>query len=116
MASWFQVTITEARVLGGVFHRLCRDFQRAFIDAGAPAEMALFVRTILMSDERIVYFSPGSVGYVSDLIRAHGGHPAEAPDERHVTLLFGVPDADTMLATLSSDRSAHSTLPRATTR
>lgn len=102
--SWYCVEITEACVLGGDYHRLCRQFQRAFIQAGAPADMALFAQTAPEGDTRKVYFSPASIGFVRPEIESYGGFPCECPEERMVTLVFGVLDAKArLLAPLGGD-------------
>lgn len=97
MKSWFKVTITESLVLGGLFHRLCREFQRAFMSAGAPADMALFAQTYVLGDSRDIYFSPGSLPYVAELIRVYDGHPCREPELGQVTMVYGVPGADAHL-------------------
>lgn len=97
MKSWFKVTITESCILGGLFHRLCREYQRAFIAAGAPADMALFAQTYVLGDSREIYFSPGSMPYVAELVNIHGGRPCAEPDLSQVTMVYGVPGADVSL-------------------
>lgn len=92
--SWFKVTITESCILGGTFHRLCREFQRAFIAAGAPADMALLAQTFVLGNTRDIFFSPGSVSYVADLIRVFDGRPCTGPDMMDVTMVYGVPGSD----------------------
>lgn len=94
---WYVVEITEACVLDGEYHRLCRQFQRAFIAAGAPPDMALFAQTLLFNDIRKVYFSPGSIRYVQALIEEYGGTACETPQPAGITLVFGVPDAGSRL-------------------
>lgn len=90
---WFSVDITGECVQDGDYHRLCRQFQQAFIAAGAPPEMALFAQMTLHNDVRRIYFSPGSVQYVKSLIDAFGGKPCDGPGNDNVALMFGVPDA-----------------------
>lgn len=94
MQSWFKVSITESCVLGGHFHRLCRQFQRAFIAAGAPRDMALFADTYVLNDTRDVYFSPGCMRHVTDLLNVHNALPCRRPEGGQVTMVYGVPGAD----------------------
>ena len=89
---WFCVDVEESLLSSGSFHRLCRKFQRAFITAGAPAEMALFATNDGQRVHRL-YFSPGSIAHVEDLIERYGGRRCEQPGRDALTLLFGVPDA-----------------------
>jgi hypothetical protein len=89
--TWFKATITESCILGGAFHRLCREFQRAFISAGAPADMALFAQTFVLGDSREIFFSPGSIPYVAELVRLFDGRPCAAPDVNDLTMVYGVP-------------------------
>ena len=93
MSTWYCVEITEACVLGGTYHRLCRQFQQAFIACEAPADMALFAQTFPVDDTRYVYFSPGCVGQIRSLIESYEGRPCKPPSREEVTLVFGVPDA-----------------------
>jgi len=90
---WFSVDITGKLAQGGDYHRLCRQFQQAFIAAGAPPEMALFAELTLQDNVRKIYFSPGSVQYVRTLIEEYGGNPCDSPASESVTMMFGVPDA-----------------------
>ena len=95
--TWHCVEIEESYVLGGTFHQLCRDFQRAFMKAGGPADMALFAQTEPEEDVRRIFFSPGSSAYVQDLIDKHQGFFCSRPEAQNVTLLFGIPDAFSFL-------------------
>lgn len=104
MKSWSKVTITESCVLGGKFHSLCRDFQRAFIAAGAPEAMALYAQTYVLEDSRDIYFSPGSLPYVEELVRMHQGIPCTAPRPTDVTMVYGVPGADNTVFDGHSDK------------
>jgi hypothetical protein len=89
---WNYIEINEPAVLGGAYHRLCRQFQQAFIAASAPADMAMFVENA-PSDTRRIYFSPGCVRYVSDLILDFGGCECDPPDVSSVILVYGTPEA-----------------------
>ncbi len=94
---WFYVVITEDSVAEGRYHRLCRLFQKRFISAGAPTDMALFAETSPHDRVRKVYFSPGSAPFVQDLIDDHEGKPCTHPSREGVTLVFGVPGAEDRL-------------------
>lgn len=94
---WHAIEITESRILGGDFHRLCRDFQRRFISAGAPEEMALFVKRGAFDDARTVYVSPAGSALLHDLIESYGGRTCDEPACDDVTLVYGVPGADELL-------------------
>lgn len=90
---WYRVDMTMERVQDGAFHRLCREFQQAFIANGAPNDMALFALAAPEDGTRRLYFSPGCAVYVKPLIDGHGGVPCDVPDDPAVTLMFGVPGA-----------------------
>jgi len=96
--SWYLVEINEPALLGGSYHRLCRQFQQAFIAASAPGEMAMFVQTT-DGDVRRVYLSPGCALYVADLIDTYGGEACTAPDISSVILVYGTPEAFNELST-----------------
>jgi hypothetical protein len=89
--SWYCVEISESCILGGRYHRLCRQFQHAFIAAGAPPEMAMLAERSTLEDTRRVYFSPGSAEFVEELIESYGGSRAERPEREDVILVYGVP-------------------------
>ena len=84
-------------VQNGAFHRLCREFQQAFIAHGAPDEMALFAQTEPSDGARHVYFTPGCSTYVKPLIEDYGGMPCTLPDDASLTLVFGVPGAESVV-------------------
>lgn len=88
--------MTVDRLRDGVFHRLCREFQQAFIANGAPHEMALFAQAEPSDGTRRVYFTPGCTAYVQQLIEGYGGSPCTAPDDGGLTLMFGVPGAESV--------------------
>lgn len=91
--TWYCVEIEESYLLGGRFHQLCRDFQRAFMAAGGPEEMALFAQTNPDEDMRRVFFSPGCVRYARDLMERHQGFFCARPEAQSITLLFGISEA-----------------------
>lgn len=100
--AWTRIDITEASLLGGTYHRLCRRFQQAFIAAGAPADMALFAQTFPVGETRTLFLTPASRAHLGDLHAQ--GEPCAAPSAQDVTLVFGVPDAEQhLLGPLSLD-------------
>ncbi|HET6567558.1 MAG TPA: hypothetical protein VFG50_06300 [Rhodothermales bacterium] len=103
---WYSVDITGKLVQDGDYHRLCRQFQQAFIAAGAPPEMALFAQMTFQDNVRKVYFSPGSVPYVRSLIESYHGDPCDCPESDNITLMFGVPNAGwALLESVEADSS-----------
>lgn len=93
---WFSIDMPQGSLTDGAYHRLCRAFQRAFIDAGAPSDLALFAARSGEAKRRL-YLTPSSVRYVPDLIRRHDGHRCAAPEAPAVTLVYGVPGAVSLL-------------------
>lgn len=93
---WYSIDMPRDSLTNGGYHRLCRRFQRAFIDAGAPADLALFAMRG-SDNERRIYLSPVSVTYVPDLIRTYGASPCEVPAASTVTLVYGAPGAQKLL-------------------
>jgi len=103
---WYRVDVSIDRLHDGVFHRLCRAFQRAFIAHGAPDEMALFAESALGDGSRRMYFSPGSTSYVGPLIEECGASPCDPPHETGLTLVFGVPGTEAGMLGASGDGAA----------
>lgn len=102
---WTRIDITEACILGGTYHRLCRHFQKAFIAAGAPEDMALFAQTFCAGETRTLYLTPASHAHLTDVV--FDGKPCAPPPAHEVTLVFGVPDAkQQLLAPFVLDASA----------
>ena len=95
--------MTMDSVQNGAFHRLCREFQQAFIANGAPNEMALFAQTEPSDGARRVYFTPGCSSYVQPLIEGYGGTPCTVPDDTSLTLVFGVPGAESVVFLAGGD-------------
>ena len=100
--TWYQIDMPPTSLTDGAYHRLCRQFQKAFIDAGAPTDLALFARRDSTSVRRL-YLSPPSWSYVPELIRHYKGRPCSIPDPATVTLIYGVPGARALLNGLSQE-------------
>lgn len=101
---WYSIDMPAASLKSGAYHKFCRAFQHAFIDAGAPEDLAMYA--MRRSDRnRRLYLTPSSGTYVPDLIRSHGGRPCSAPDESSVTLVYGVAGSRRLLATTGSNGS-----------
>jgi hypothetical protein len=99
--SWYVVEINEPALLGGSYHRLCRQFQQAFIAASAPGEMAMFVQST-QGDVRRVFLSPGSLQYIANLVEDYEGRSCSPPDIGSVILVYGTPEAFSQLTVSSS--------------
>ena len=95
--AWYSIEMPEESITDGGYHRFCRQFQKAFIGAGAPADLALFAHRNGSSTGRRLYLTPCSSGYVPELVNAYGAEPCEVPKEDTVTLVYGVPGAKTLL-------------------
>lgn len=94
---WFSIDMPPGSLENGVYHRLCRAFQHAFISAGAPTDLALFAVRHREACRRL-YLTPSSVRYVPELIRHHDGHRCAVPEASAVTLVYGVPGATALLS------------------
>lgn len=97
MTSWYQIDIDESWLSAGRLHRLCRQFQRAYIRAGAPAEMALFALRDTCNTSRCLYVSPAARTHAADLLDAYAARPCSRPAIEHLTLLYGPPDVEHVL-------------------
>ena len=95
--AWYVIDMPETSLTDGVYHRFCRKFQRAFIDAGAPPELALFAERNTITEQRRLYLSPLSESYVGDIMREYDAATCRAPSPESVTLVYGVPGAQTLL-------------------
>ncbi len=94
---WFFIDMPSSSLKDGAYHRFCRAFQRAFINAGAPADLALFAVKNGEARRRL-YLTPSSIRYVPELIRLYDGHRCVVPDASTVTLVYGVPRAASLLS------------------
>lgn len=112
--AWYSIDMPEESVTDGGYHRFCRQFQKAFIGAGAPPELALFALRNASREGRRLYLSPNSHVYISDLIQCYGAQPCDVPDAGSVTLVYGVPGAKTLLST-TKDESLMVSKHRSTT-
>lgn len=96
--AWYSIDMPESSVSDGVYHRLCREFQKAFISAGAPPELALFACRNSRPHRRRLYLSPLAASYVAELLQVYAAKPCRVPDADSVTLVYGVPNARTLLS------------------
>lgn len=102
--AWYSIDMPEESVTDGGYHRFCRQFQKAFIGAGAPPELALFACRDRSISGRRLYLTPSSSDYVPDLVQYYGAEPCSVPESNTVTLVYGVPSSKTLLST-SDDTS-----------
>lgn len=108
--TWYSIDIPQTSLDDGAYHRLCRQFQKAFIGAGAPADFALFAQRRAVPARRL-YLSPPSGVHVPDLIRHYKGRPCSAPEPSSVTLIYGVPGASSLLNGLSGSHETSKRRP-----
>ncbi len=97
--AWYSIDMPEESVTDGGYHRFCRQFQKAFIGAGAPPELALFACRDKSLVGRRLYLTPSSSDYVPDLVQYYGAEPCAVPECGDVTLVYGVPSSKTLLST-----------------
>ena len=105
--AWYSIEMPEESITDGGYHRFCRQFQKAFIGAGAPPDLALFARRNGTSTGRRLYLTPCSSGYVPELVNDYGAEPCDVPEEDTVTLVYGVPGAKTLLTVKDEMRLLH---------
>lgn len=96
--AWYSIDMPEESVTDGGYHRFCRQFQKAFIGAGAPPEMALFACRDRSISGRRLYLTPSSQDFVPDLVQYYGAEPCGVPESSTVTLVYGVPSSKTLLS------------------
>lgn len=104
--AWYSIDMPEVSVNDGVYHRLCREFQKAFIGASAPPELAMFACRDAHPEQRRLYLSPSASSYVPDLIHEYGAEACGVPDAASVTLVYGVPGAKSLLSVSDTSLSA----------
>jgi hypothetical protein len=86
--SWYEVVLSSEQLSEGVSEKIQSDFEALFVNAGMPAEMALFCDTFPVP-QFSMYFSPVAGKHASDLISNYSGDTCEKPDASEVTLLVG---------------------------
>jgi len=95
---WYSVDMPEASVTDGVYHRFCREFQKAFIGADAPQTLALFACRKSRAEKRRLYLSPDAGEYVPHLMQNYDAKPCSVPEESSVILVYGAPNAKSLLS------------------
>jgi hypothetical protein len=92
VTSWFAASLGDPLVAGESLSRIEALFRSAHARAGAPPDMAVFVRHEsegrLHCDVR-AYFSPAS----AEIARAVGAEPVDAPARTGLSLLAGSVEA-----------------------
>ena len=88
MGPWYSVSLGDGMTAATPSDEIEKIFQRAFLDAGKPSDMAVFIRP--ESEDRlycevIAYFSPSAL----DVAKAFDARPCTKPTRMGLKLLAG---------------------------
>ena len=92
--TWYKIDMNGDSLRDGDFHKLCREFQRAFIAHGAPEDMALLAHAEPSNGHRRLFLTPGCASYVPRLLEGYRAADSTPPNGDGLTLVFGVPRID----------------------
>lgn len=88
--SWNKVVLTTAQIEEQhALEKLQKQFEKLYISADGPDEMALFSDHEYIDGKISIYFTPDCSPSCNDLISEHGGETCEPPTIDHVFLLDG---------------------------
>ena len=77
---------------------LSNRFEKIYIQAQGPSDMALFSDNEYTDNKINIYFTPGCSPACDYLIAEFDGHECEAPDVEYVSIVTGNDDAEDLLA------------------
>jgi hypothetical protein len=97
---WYKISFTFNQIeKDRALLNLEKKFEKIYIDADGPSDMALFSDNEYHDNRINIYFTPGCSPACDYLIKEYKGVACEAPDVEHVTLVTGNDDAEDLLAT-----------------
>lgn len=98
--SWHKVSFTFDQIeKDRVLLNLEKKFEKIYISADGPSDMALFSDNEYQNNRINIYFTPGCSPACDFLIKEYKGSTCSAPDVEHVSLVTGNDDAKDLLAT-----------------
>ena len=94
---WHRVVFDNKQINVGELFDFQNKFRKLYLDSGSPKGMSLLCDMLPegiegKSHKVSVYFSPGCLPYVSQLISDYSGEPCKQPDSSDVAFLTGDPD------------------------
>lgn len=92
--TWNKVVLTSEQIeQEQALKKLEKQFEKLFLAAGGPEDMALFSDNEYHDGHIGIYFTPGCNPHCADLIAEYGGQECEPPALSHVFVLDGNDDA-----------------------
>ena len=92
--AWNKVTLTTTQIEEQrALQKLEKEFEKLFIAANAPGDMALFSDNEYQDGKISIYFTPGCNPHCVSLINQYHGEECDPPSLEHVFLLDGNDDA-----------------------
>jgi hypothetical protein len=97
--SWHKVLLTTKQIEEQrTLVQLEDQFDKLFLAADGPSDMALFSDNDYEGDMISIYFTPGCNPSCDGLITQYGGKECDPPEVGHVFLLAGDDDAKDLLS------------------
>ena len=92
--SWHKIFLTTGQIENeGLLKKIENQFERFFMEAEGPPDMALFSDNKYSDDHIGIYFTPGCSPDCDDLITRYDGGECDTPPKSDVFLLDGNDDA-----------------------
>jgi len=98
---WHKISLTKDQIEEqGAIQTIEKQFEKLFIDADGPLEMALLSENEYTDDKISIYFTPVCSPSCDELISQYDGNECEPPSIDHVFLLDGDDEALDLLSTI----------------
>ena len=92
--AWNKVVLTTEQIEEQfALKKLEKEFEKLFIAADGPSDMALFSDNEYKDGKIAIYFAPGCNPHCAGLISQYAGEECDPPSIDHVFLLDGNDDA-----------------------
>lgn len=96
--TWNRVLLTTNQIeQQHALEKLEKSFEKLFIKAGGPEDMALFSDNDYLDNKIHIYFTPGCNPHCASLISQYGGEECDPPSLGQVFLLDGNDEAMDLL-------------------
>jgi hypothetical protein len=86
---WYKIFLTNEQIRNGVQIQIQDQFTNLWMKLKAPKDVTMFDDARTEVKGKTIYFSPGAIAFMIDIINQYLGEETERPNINEVALLVG---------------------------